>query len=194
VIDTSYEALDELARRPRAAVDGRVHARVPTAVMQPPWMSTPQDERWSAPDARLAAGRDVVLLHPWSLGAAPHVTHADAVNPQVLLLGAGFEESHAQIPWSERRWRFVTEGLLSRTPHLWWGNVSSVAQALQGARSVSWQAEPHVDEALQSLQLQLLAGPRQPVLTPWSEPALFEPVPTYCESFTKWWRLSKLAI
>ena len=199
VIDTSYEALDELARSPRAAVDGRVQARVPSALMQPPWMSTPPDERWSAPDARWAAGRDVVLLHPWSLGAAPHVTHAEAANPQVLLIGAGFEESHAPMAWSERRWRFVTEGMLLRTPNLWWGSAQKIAQALQGARSVSWLPEPHVDQALQQVRAHLQAkqpqptGQASPTLHTLSEPVLFEPVETYCSSFAKWWRLSRIA-
>jgi deoxyribodipyrimidine photo-lyase len=186
VIDTSYEALDLLARRAEAApaspgdaVDG---------VEPPALMATPPSAAWHAPDSALVAGRDVWLQHPWSLGAVPPVALA---NP--LVLGVGFAECHAQTPWSERRWDFVTAGLQARTPHLWWGHAAQMAQALQGARSVHWQPDPHVDAGLDRLQGVLPAGPGRPLLASHAKACLFEDVPSYCASFSQWWRLGKIA-
>jgi deoxyribodipyrimidine photo-lyase len=188
VIDCSYEALDLRARN-ATPVNHRVDSRKAGAGMAQPELSVaPADARWTLPDAKCVAGRDVCLLHPWSLGAVPRSGNAD-----VLLLGVGFAECHAQMPWSARRWDFVTEGLLSRTSLLWWGRSAQIARALQGARSVGWQSEPHADTALQALQQLLQAGGEQPVATACAEPPLFEAVQPYCESFSKWWRHTQLA-
>jgi deoxyribodipyrimidine photo-lyase len=190
VLDTSYEALDLLARK-ATAVNHRIDARGAHAgVPQPALTATPPGTNWSAPDRTIVTGRDVWLLHPWSLGTVPH-----AMGDDVLLLGVGFVEGHMQTPWSERRWNFVAEGLRCRTPQLWWGNVAQVAQALQGARSLGWQTEAHADSALNSLQTQLQAGqgPAQPLVSRYAQPPLFDPVEPYCESFAKWWRQTAIA-
>ena len=189
VIDSSYEALDQLARS-ATAVDHGIPGRLAgEGVAQPPLRVEPTDARWSVPDPDIARGRDVCLLHPWSLGAASTMQDSDT-----LLIGVGFAEIHARTPWSGRRWNFVTEGLLSRTPTLWWGSVQAIAQALRNARSVSWQSEPHADRALASLQSQLQTVQPHPLVTPLKEPSLFVPVEPYCESFAKWWRLSAIAL
>jgi hypothetical protein len=70
--------------------------------------------------------------------------------------------------------------------------VEQMAQALQGARSVAWQADAHVDGALERLQQAVQAGPQHPVVTAHAQPALFAPVERYCESFSQWWRLTRL--
>lgn len=116
------------------------------------------------------------------------------VETDVMLIGVGFPECHAQTPWSSRRWSFVTDGLLHRTPRLWWGNVPQIAQALQGARSVGWQADAHGEIAFEKLQALLKAGHSQPVLTSYPQPGLFAPVALYCESFTQWWRHTKIVL
>lgn len=188
VLDASYEAMDRLARS-AAAVDHGIGSRLAGGGMpQPPLMGAPPDARWTVPDPNIGTGRDVLLLHPWSLGAVSKLEGAD-----VLLIGVGFAELHAQMPWSARRWKFVTEGLLCRTPALWWGNVQSIARALRGARSVGWQSDAHANTVLESLQTQLWSEHSHPVVTSLSEPSLFSPVEPYCESFAKWWRLSKIA-
>jgi deoxyribodipyrimidine photo-lyase len=189
VIDTSYEALDRLAHS-TTAVDHSFHSRLAGAGMpQPPLTTAPADTRWSVPDSNIAAGRDVWLLHPWSLGSVSKV-----VDTNTLFIGVGLAECHGQAPWSARRWNFVTEGLLSRTPALWWGSVESIAHALRGARSVGWQSDPHAKPILDSLQTYLQAGQPHPAVTSFEEPRLFVPVEPYCESFAKWWRLSKIAL
>ncbi len=189
VIDTSYDALDRLARSV-TAVDHRMDGRFAGGGMaQPPLMHAPPDARWLAPDAALAAGRYVCLLHPWSLGA-----FSQPVNTDALFIGVGFSEMHRQAPWSARRWNFVTEGLLARTPTLWWGGLEAIAQALQGARSVGWQPQAPANAVLDNLRAQLASGDPHPRVSATTERALFTPVEPYCESFAKWWRLTKLAL
>lgn len=189
VIDASYEALDRLARS-TTTVDKGIHSQAASAGMQqPPLTGEPQDVRWSMPNLNLAHGRDVWLLHPWSLGAVSKLEGTD-----VLLIGVGFVELHAHMPWSARRWNFVTEGLLARTQHLWWGSVEQIALGLRGARSVSWQSDAHANAVLKNLQTQLQSKNSDPVVTTFDEPRLFSPVEPYCESFAQWWRRSKIAL
>jgi len=185
-IDTSYEALDRLARSTGAVAHG--HRSVATGLIQPTLLAAPPDPRWTSPDPQLAMGRDVCLLHPWSLGALVPSEPAD-----LLCIGLGLKDLHQPTPWSTPRWDFVTEGLLQRTPRLWWGSVESIALALQGARSVRWHSDAHIDGHLEHLRKQPQSGPAKPSVTSMAESYLFTPVETYCESFSKWWRLTQLA-
>ena len=189
VIDTSYEALDRIARS-ATAVNPRIDSRAAhAATAQPALLDRPPGPAWSAPDPSTVAGRDVWLIHPWSLGTAPPETRVDA-----LRIGVGFAECHAPTPWSERRWRFVTAGLQARTPVLWWGSAQQVAYALQGARSVGWQVEPHAAAGFESLQARFPQKPGHPLLTAQRQACLFEPVPAYCQSFSQWWRQTRIAL
>ena len=189
VIDTSYDALDRLARSP-ATVHPRIDRRsAPAATAQPACLDRPPGAAWSAPDPALVAGRDVWLLHPWSVGSVPA-----GADRQALCIGVGLAESHAQTPWSARRWRFVTEGLQARTAILWWGSAPQLAIALQGARSVGWQPDPHVAAGLDAMHTQLAQSPDQPRVTAQPEACLFEPVQAYCQSFSQWWRQTRIAL
>jgi deoxyribodipyrimidine photo-lyase len=189
VIDTSYEALDRIARS-STAVNPRIdHRRAGEGFAQPDWMVTPPDERWQSAVPTTVADRDVWLLHPWSIGSEPQGVGAD-----VLLIGVGISECHVQMPWNARRWSFATEGLLTRTPHLWWGSALQLARALQGARSVRWQPDRHADAGLQSLRALLRVGDAQPMVATPEQPRLFEPVEQYCESFSQWWRHTRIAL
>jgi deoxyribodipyrimidine photo-lyase len=188
-IDTSYEALDLCARH-AAAVDHRTDSRrACAATLQPALLDHPPGTGWSAPDASVVAGRDVWLLHPWSLGAVPVGSGSAA-----LRIGVGFAECHAQTPWSARRWRFVTAGLQASTSVLWWGSAPQLADALQGARSVGWQSDPHAAAGWDALQAQLAQQAGQPRCTAHQPPCLFEPVQAYCTSFSQWWRHSRIAL
>jgi hypothetical protein len=104
-------------------------------------------------------------------------------------IAAGFAECHADHPWSERRWRFVTSGLQAQTQHLWWGNMTQMANALRDARSVTWDADPHIDPIL--AQLQRLPGNPQALPAP-PRPCLFAPVDQYCKSFSQWCRQTSI--
>ena len=174
VIDTSYDDLDHIAR---SAAPIRPHnAGALEGVQQPALHVAPLDAAWSAPDGARVTNRDVWLIHPWSLGAVAQAPLNDA-----LVIGVGFAQAHMQMPWSGRRWGFVTQGMQARTPHLWWGKTAEIAKALGTARSVAWQPDPHMPITLQG------AGEHSP--TP-----LFAAVETYCPSFAKWWRRTSVAV
>ena len=186
LIDTSYEALDQLARSAAPVPAGTAHARF--GVEPPALLATPPSAAWGVPDSALVVDRDVWLQHPWSLGAVPPHECTGA-----LVLGLGLAECHAETPWSARRWHFVTQGLQAQSPHLWWSSAAQLAQVLQGARSLHWQPDPHVHAAFHGLQALLAAGPGQQVLTAHPKPCLFDAVPSYCPSFSQWWRSSRIA-
>ena len=117
----------------------------------------------------------------------------DTTNLKPIHIAVGFESCHTSTPWSDRRWDFVTQGLQAQTEHLWWGSAEKMASALQVAKSVQWQPNPHVDPALTRLRT-LLHGlnPRQTV-GPRPSPDLFEPVDRHCRSFTDWWKRTRIA-
>jgi deoxyribodipyrimidine photo-lyase len=187
ILDTSYEALDHIARNVAIQHTQNAQQLTVVGVAQPSLQTTPPGAEWCAPDNALATDRDVWLLHPWSLGAVPH-----GANANVLVVGAGFSECHMEMPWSALRWRFVTQGLQAHTAHLWWGNTTHIALALQAARSVSWQTNPHVDGAMVSAQKFWSIKTNGPVAKPCPQPALFATVDKHCHSFSEWWRKTHL--
>ena len=234
-IDTSYEALDAIARGAEP-INTRFDARRAGEGMKQPglrasplfaaagieWDSESADQAWNLPGTRVQdlTGQDVWLHHPWSLGVwtptcsapcpppalrAPPCTEQntlastlpddlqDTTNLKAIHIAVGFESCHNTTPWSQRRWDFVTRGLQAQTEHLWWGSAEQMASALQVAKSVQWQPNPHVDPALTRLQT-LLQGlnPLQTV-GPRPSPDLFEPVDRHCRSFTDWWKRTRIA-
>ena len=189
VIDTGYEALDRLARSTTAVGVGDDTAPSGAGIQPPDLRITPSGEGWGNPDASVATGRDVWLYHPWSIGAKRLPAIADGV-----AIAVGFAECHQPMPWSERRWCFVRDGLLEQTTHLWWGSVPQIADALRDARSVSWQPEPHANAALARLQELLRTAPVSPAILEQPQPCLFTPVADYCQSFSQWWRQTGIAV
>ena len=201
-IDISYEAMDALARGTQPLYL-RHDARQAGAGFAPPALYAspllcdgPRDgpirAAWCAPDAssvQALAGRDVWLHHPWAL-ATPLSLPADVVH-----IGVGLEGCHRATPWSARRWDFVTRGLVSQTTStlpLWWGSAQQIAQALQHAASVRWQPDPHGDGALGQMQRLLKEVNPQCAVGPQASVCLFEPVETYCRSFSEWWKKTQL--
>ena len=187
-IDMNYEAMDQMARHGAQAA-WRSHApRAIDGTQQPKLHHAPPDGTWTLPDSAAATGCDIWLIHPWALHARPPAT-----GTQVRLIGVGLPPCHAHTPWSERRWHFVTQGMRTQTPHLWWGSTQQIAQALAGARSVQWQADPHVDAALNAVQAVWQAASVPPASTPHRQPCLFEAVAQPCKSFSEWWRHTRLS-
>jgi deoxyribodipyrimidine photo-lyase len=94
-VDSSYEALDALARSPRS-----VHVAGGPGVQEPPLELGAQ-----------ALPEQAWLLHPWALRAPPS-GHA-----AVGVFSASF---HAAWPWSAARWQFAA-GLMAAhgVPRLW---------------------------------------------------------------------------
>jgi deoxyribodipyrimidine photo-lyase len=199
-IDTSYEALDAMARG-NQAIDTRFDARRADAGMaQPALCPRPAQDTadnpalWLAPDApespaaQETSGRDVWLHHPWSLHADPSLAPAGALH-----IGLGLEACHTATPWSARRWDFVTRGLQAQTTRLWWGDAAQIARALQHAKSVHWQANPHADRALAAAAALLKRAGSPQRVGPRASPCLFEPVNRRCRSFSEWWKQTRIA-
>jgi deoxyribodipyrimidine photo-lyase len=172
IVDNSYEALEQLARTPLSCPAPLwQNAAVQSPQLEPPLTSQPPSMRFSAPDATLVAGRDVWLVHPWNMAQTLTDLPQDS-----LVVGVLLSNFHESWPWSERRWRFVTERMLQLTSCIWHGEAQFLAQALQAARSVRSVDEPHLEPWLQQL-----ATCEPPA-------ALFPTVDGCCESFSQWWR------
>lgn len=175
VIDTAYEALDRLARQPAQQPDP--HRRLATqAPRSQPVLIEP--ELQAAPDASLGfrapdaavAGRDVWLVHPWSLGELPTDLPSDT-----RVIGVCLADFHRAWPWGQRRWHFVASRMAELTTQCWYGESIAIAAALAGARSVRTVAEPHLGQWLPRLA---------DCLAP---PALFPSFERRYDSFSAWW-------
>ena len=196
VIDTSYEALHRMAhasmdpvadertrggtrdgtnqttRQPAQSLPGQDHAS-PAAktVLDPPLGGAPPAElHFTTPEAAAVTGRDVWLVHPWSLGPLPATLPAGTA-----VIGITLADFHRAWPWSERRWRFVGSRMAELADLRWQGDAAAIGAALAAARSVRSVAEPHL----------------QPWLPRWADcaaaPALFPNVDRRCDSFSQWW-------
>ena len=169
VVDASYDALDRMARAPSAVAEGRAlkHAgqTEPRCVTAPPAALG-----FTAPDAAGVQGRDVWIVHPWSLGALPPGLSADT-----LVLGLAISDFHCTWPWSEGRWAFVGARMSALAPLRWHGDAAAIAAALVGARQVRAVHEPHLAPWLARF------ADCQPA------PQLFPAVDRRCDSFSQWW-------
>jgi deoxyribodipyrimidine photo-lyase len=174
VIDTSYEALDRVARHPAAAPAAEPQAPAPAGATGPdnPRLSgePPAALGLRAPDADAVSGRAVWLVHPWCLGELPRLP------PDTAVIGIAVADFHRLWPWSEQRWHFVGSRMAELARERWHGDANAIGLALQGARCVRSVDEPHL----------------APWLTRWarceSAPALFPVVDRRCDSFSQWWR------
>ena len=168
VIATTYEALDRLARQPGRGFDAPPDN--PSSVEPPLCKEPPAELGLTSPEAVAVAGRDVWLVHPWSLGPIPAALPADTV-----VIGIFLADFHQDWPWSERRWRFVGGRMAALAARRWYGDAAAIGTALAGARSVRSLAEPHLASWLPRLA------------TCEAAPALFPPVDRRCDSFSQWW-------
>lgn len=171
-IDRSYEALDRLARQPSQSSRHEPATPPVSPPVLEPRLGTepPQELRLTAPDAAVTAGRDLWLVHPWSLGELPSELSADTV-----VIGVLVADFHRSWPWSERRWRFVNSRMAELAAVRWYGDAAAIDAAFKGARSVRSIAEPHLAPWLARLAECQAA------------PALLPPVDRRCDSFSQWW-------
>ena len=156
-IDLDREAWDLLAREPRALPAGRG-----AGVDEPHTLHRPRTGASPLP----LPGADVWLAHPWALGEPP---------PGATVVAVVIAEAHAERPWSERRWDWVTARMAQLSPVLWVGPAAEVTAALATASRVRTVANPHVDRWLPAF------AQVQP------EPRHFPPVSPLCRSFSRWW-------
>ncbi len=171
VIDTSYEALDRIARDETPRLEPRPPVQQADDFNEPPLLAQPPDQVFmSAPNGDRVAGRDVWLVHPWSLGELPENLPTDAV-----VIGVFVTDFHRAWPWSARRWQFVGMRMAELATEVWCADAARIGTALATARSVRCLDEPHL----------------KPWLARWArcEPvaALFAPVERRCDAFSKWW-------
>ena len=166
-LDTSYEALDSMARSTQPAHKPRPGLGIdePALTSVPPGLTPP----------RLVdlAGRDIWLVHPWALGEPPADLPANC-----LCLAWWPAQFHITWPWSAARWSFVNQRMTALSSLGWISHTGELAQVLAGVRSVQTVANAHVSSLLPSCVQQ-----RPP-------PRLFAPVERPCASFSTWWNRS----
>ncbi len=125
VLDTSYDALDALARSGTPVPGGGG-----TPVDEPPLLHTPPPGLKLAPQGNLD---HAWLAHPWALGEAP---------PGQRAVGVFVAAFHQRWAWSARRWQFVATRMAELgTPPQW---CDAPLPASAGTR-----ADPHLGALLQ---------------------------------------------
>lgn len=170
VIDTTYEALDQMARLPLTG--SKVTLDLSSAIEAPPLMTSPPNNlNIVNPNMAIAKGRDVWLVHPWNLGDLPSDLSTDT-----LVIGLFVSEFHKDWPWDEKRWLFVGSRMAALASECWYGDAMSIQLALSGATKVNGMSDPHIDTWLPS-------GQYEP------QPAIFSKVESLCGSFSKWWQI-----
>jgi deoxyribodipyrimidine photo-lyase len=173
VLDTSYEELDRMARQPALqprpgdprVLPGSASLTEPRLLADPP-----DDLSLTAPDAAAVAGRDVWLVHPWSLGELPASLPADT-----QVIGIFLADFHRAWPWNERRWHFVGSRMAELASERWYADAHVIGAAMKSARSVRTLGEPHLAPSLARLAECETAR------------ELFPPVHRRCDSFSQWW-------
>ena len=172
LVDTSYEALDRIARGLDGCLESPREAHLPREGLTEPALLTAPPE-WigaTSPEAAAVEGREVWLVHPWSLGELP----AD-LPPDTQVIALFLSDFHSAWPWAEARWRFVGTRMAEMTSLRWHTDAATLSQALGGARRVRGVAEPHI--------LPWLAQSAQCLAAPMLFPAVDRP----CSSFSHWW-------
>ena len=171
IIDTSYEALNALARGQQPLPMPAVPSG--EGVEEPALWTVPQGIMARAPQAADVSGRDVWLVHPWALGEPPIDLPAGCVS-----IGWWPSEHHSVWPWNAARWAFVGTRMAALAPLCWHGSLDSLAQALVTARSVQTWADPHISALMPHTVVQR------------AERRLFCEVNTLRPSFSSWWNRS----
>ena len=162
VIDTDYASLEAQARLP-APAPVRVGAHL--SIAPPPTRSAPPDDAGFAPPVEaMIAGRDVWLVHPWSLADPP------SGRLPIAVVDTDF---HRRWPWSDQRWAWVNSRMNEITTVRWAAPAAELASVLQSARSIAGWADPHLPWLASVLQL------------PPPPPAFREPG-RRCHSFSAW--------
>lgn len=161
VLDTSYEALEDIARSNKAL--GAAPALV--GMSEPEQLSAPP----SPPPAQVPKSERIRLVHPWALDGRPF---------DGLRLGVIHLPFHAQFRWSVLRWRFVMDRMSATTDAVFIGDLNELNTMLSEIPHVESTAtlNPGYRELLPALCTQLAVAPRR----------FANPVKT-CRSFSAFW-------
>ena len=185
-IDLSYNDWQQLATGARPPLPAGTQAPTPTPgpelVTQPP-----PDQPWQDPSAAHVQVQQhhVQLHHPWAIGQP---------NPNATLhLGVAMAPWHRAHPWHVRRWHWINAALRPQVAACWWvNNVQQLALALAPASQVSVVANGHARDWIDALQHALHTLPGSPRLQVIQPPALFAPVQPMAQSFSAWWRRTRV--
>ena len=182
VIDTSYETLDAVARSSKTLLGHAPtqHSRLAATEEPALFAAPPAHLGFTAPQPHALVGKDVWLVHPWSLGRRPPGVPADALCISIVVA-----ECHQPTPWSALRWGFVGQRMADMGSSRWFAPAESMCAALAGARCVHLLDDMHLGTFPQ--QLQALAHRIHP------KPLLFEAVDRLCPSFSGWWKRTRIA-
>jgi deoxyribodipyrimidine photo-lyase len=194
-IDLSYEELDTFARD---CADGGAEPGVHAAVQEPglaspnlaqffeekrllDYTERPQGAIESiANKLQTDPHLQIEIVHPWALAEPPTAAPTAPPNqPRALRIGVLHTKAHADLPWSERRWRFVLTRMQTVCDVLWIGDIAELAKIPQ------WPSRERV-----FAQATLNAGyrdilPRLAQLR--AEPKLFANPSKLCNSFSKFY-------
>ncbi len=161
VLDTEYEALDQLARQSGNCGPQNLGA---DRVDEPPVGSMP--DRDNGPMQH--AGGQVWLMHPWALGNAPPGRVIGWIEP-------GF---HERFAWSEARWQFVLGRMRSVCEGFVVGDATMLRQRFVNTRLMTLQTyNPGYAQAI--LGAGIVA---QPV------PRCFDDPDSAMPSFSRFWQ------
>lgn len=172
VIDASYEDLNALARSiPNVSP---LHPTPLDLLGLPPKIQTASQAQL----AELLIGKNVLLVHPWSLGELPNELPTDT-----FILGVFDSAFHAAHPWSERRWHWILERMQALCHDCIAPTVDALQAMLNEASSVQYAVNPH------AVWLNKLTHSK---LTVTELPKLFTDVDVYCKSFSAWWNKTNM--
>lgn len=171
LLDRSYEELALLAAAADPADSTDSRRMLQAAIDAPPLLARPARRAVTPVDfERLTRGRQVALVHPWSLGPRP---------PAERVIGVIHLPFHARFPWSARRWNFVIRRMSRLCDAIWIGDLSQLAPVLARAATVGARAtlNPGYAAALASLPLGLE-----------DTPGFLPPAPEEVDSFSAYLR------
>ncbi len=164
VLDTSYEALEGIARSQQtiAVSPSLLGMSEPALQAAPPVEASP---------LRIPAGARVRLVHPWMMDSAAF---------DGLRIGVIHLPFHRQFPWPATRWNFVMQRLQQVTEVLFIGDLNQLSSTLAGAASVESVAtlNPGYRESLALLCTSLIAPARR-----------FPNPDKACRSFSAFWSI-----
>jgi deoxyribodipyrimidine photo-lyase len=191
VIDTSYEALDDIARtQGDVGAEPGVHEGVSEPVLLNP--ADPQHLKEIELLARMqraqsatefivsrlqsaAPDTKIQLIHPWAL----HATE----QPHTLRIGIIHTPAHQRLPWSEARWRFVLTRMREICDTVWIGDIAELAKLQNWLSPNRVYAQTTLFEGYRS------ALPRLAQPTP--APKLFAQPQRLCNSFSKFYEQAR---
>ena len=133
-IDTSYEALDDIARSSKRLEPVRA---APHSVAEPAVSGAPAHTQTFESSA--LDGRSVELVHPWALNDRA-ASAEDARFDSGFRLGVIHLPHHQRFAWNERRWNFVMTRMREVCDSLFIGDLATLKPALASAASVRTSA------------------------------------------------------